>query len=80
MESISDSMCPLAPRFCGLCPEVIVWVRPLHFLSLDDNQDRAASVPLLFHQRLIGFTDVELQVMVVAQCDEAFHQSTVLLC
>ncbi len=47
-------------------------------LSLDDNQDRGPPVPLVVHHKLIGFTDIELQVIVIAPCDEALYQSFVL--
>ncbi len=54
-----------------LDPKVLVWVHPLHFLSLDDNQDKVPPVPLVVHHKLIGFADIELQVIVVAPHDEA---------
>ncbi len=57
-----------------------VWVHPLHFLSLDDNQDRRPPVPLAVRHKLIGFADVERQVTVIAPCDKAHYQSSVLLC
>ncbi len=52
----------------------------LHFLSLDNNQDRGPSVPLVVHHKLISFADFELQVTVVAPCDKTLYQSSVLLC
>ncbi len=53
---------------------------PLYFRSLDDSQDRGPPVPLVVHHKIIGFVDIELQVIVVAPCDEALYQSSVLLC
>ncbi len=47
---------------------------------MDDNQDRGPPVPLVVHHRLTGFADTELQVIVVAPCDEALYQSSVLRC
>ncbi len=58
----------------------VYWVHPLHFLSLDDNQDRKRHVPLVVHHKFTGFADTDLQVIVVAPCDEALDQSSVLLC
>ncbi len=50
----------------------------LHFLSLNDDQDRRSPVPLVVHHKLIGFADIELQMIVVAPCDKALYQSSVL--
>lgn len=54
--------------FIDLAPKVIVCMS--HPLNLH----------LAFHHKLIGFADTELQEIVVAQCDEALYQSSVLLC
>ncbi len=56
---------------------MLVWVHPLYLLSLDDNQDRGLPVPLVVHHKLTGSADIELQV--VAPCDEALYQPSVLL-
>ncbi len=48
---------------------------PLSSLPLDDNQDRRPPVPLAVHHKLIGFADIELQLIVIAPCDETLHQS-----
>ncbi len=62
---------------------LLIWIQRclhLHFLSLDDNQDRGPPGPLVVHHKLIGFADIELQVIVVTPGDEALYQSSVLLC
>lgn len=41
----------------------------LHFLSLDDYQKGRLPVSLAVHHKLIGFADIELQVIVVALCN-----------
>ncbi len=51
---------------------------PFQFPSLDDTQDRRPPVLVVRHT-LTGFADIELQVTVVAPCDEALYQSSVLL-
>lgn len=35
--------------------------------------DRGPPVPLVIHQRLIGFANVEPQIIVIAPCDEALY-------
>ena len=52
----------------------------LHLLSLDVNKDRGPPVPMVVHYKLIGFADIELQVVIVTPCVEALSQSSVLLC
>ncbi len=60
--------------FVDLDPKILVWVCPLHFLSVDNTKDRS-----LVHHQLFGLADTELQVIVGAPCDEALCQSSVLL-
>lgn len=38
-------------------------VRPLYFFSLDYNQERVPSVPLVVHQKLIGFVATEIKIV-----------------
>lgn len=66
-------ICPLF-RICSFfvfCfPTVFVWVHPLYFLSLGDNQDRGPPVPLVLHHKLTGFADIELKMIFVAPRDK----------
>lgn len=60
-----------------LDPKVLLWVHPLHVLSID-IWDSGHPVPLLVHHLIFGFADFELQLIVDAPCDEAIYQSSVL--
>ncbi len=45
---------------------------------MDGNMDRGPPLPLVVHHQLFGLADIERQVIVVAQCDKALYQSSIL--
>ncbi|KAI3352420.1 hypothetical protein L3Q82_005380 [Scortum barcoo] len=47
---------------CGCTKWYLYKFCPLHFLSLDDNQDRGPPVPLVISHELSAFGDIELQL------------------
>lgn len=55
---------------------IVVGVHPLHFLSLDNSQDKGPPVPLVVLHKLIGFANIELQLIIDAESRGAGYSAS----